>query len=1666
MKRLLLLPIFLLFTFTQAQEYWMENGGVTTCSGTFYDSGGPNGNYGPNEELVYTICPDRTSDPELAIVLDFYSVLTQGNVDIINVYDGDDTSAPLIITLSGNNPAIVAASDASVNPSGCLTVEFISDAVGQGPGWEAEISCQIPCQVINPNVSTTPAMDVDGNVTILEGETVEFMSSPTFSQDDSDATYTWDFGDGTTATGTNVSHTYPDTGTYTVTYTITDNSGNPDCTVVYTFFVIVTYDINTPCPDVNPRDVYTETTDNILVNCNYPLDGNGCIRLEANYTELNSSDQYVVVSIPFQPPFPIDDQEGLVSITTDDEWSSFTLFDENSDNVADFNICFFGIPYEGVVVGDNGMISFNQSYAGDDCPWDMYNVSDDTYDMIPQNNFPSNSTSIYTRALNSVLGAAYDLYIPAGDPDESFFGFGILGDENCKAFVVNYKDIPLYSCNDLLASQQIVLYESSGIIDVYIENKPQCSWNGNAAVVGVINADGTQGIAAPARNTSSWSAQNEAWRFIPDGDPLNVDIVWKDENGNIISEDLNEIEVCPTGDTFYTVEVTYEICGQDPITVTDDVYITFDLEAPQVDDREMELCDALGDETEVWNLEEEVAQLITDNPEWTILGFYTEFRGANEQDPDYLIADPINYTSGEGTVYAVVQGGNGCVSIFEIELIFAENLSFDPLSDTRCMPPDTNNLTYDLNDFLQDIDVGQIFDAYFYTDLADAESGASNYLQGTDITEFTITETTTIYIRIVTEDGCFGILELLLEINTANFNYTFDNPVQFCDTDEVGSETVDLTNSENDISGGATDVTFYYYENYDDALANETTLAIPDATSYILNGTITEIYIVVQDANMCYKIITMPVSLLDVLNLTPQSISLCDEGYDNTEIWDLTTKNDEIIANSNQYDFTYYPTQQDLVDNTNQIPDPNAHDSVETTIYVLVTTQDGCSFETTLELILNNLPQINPAELFVCGDDNGTLVFDLTEAETQLLNGQTGITLTYFNTLADAENGDPDNAIADLTNYTGTVAQIIYVLMENENCSAISQITLNEFPEVLANQPQNITTCDVDASGNEDVDLTSLEAEIVAGQTGVTVSYHATQDDASNGENAIPTPDIYTAISGTTTIFVRVESGDNCYATTTFDVIINSGPELFPQNITLCDENGDGSQNFDLTSLNDEITGGITTNSIGYYQSIQDINDGNPITTDVTQYASGGETIYVLVTNEDDCPSYTELELNLKPLPTVSDSPWLVCDPEFDGVYGFTLTDLDALVVSDASNYTFEYYTSLSDAENQISPMTQAQADNITIIPFNVYVRITEQSGEPLCSNFAVVELNQGEQTQVNADIDALSPCDEGSGSASFDLTEMASLVTSETTDHVISYHNTLADAENDENPINPENAVLSSGTVYVRVTAENKCPSITEFDVEITPVPLAEINASATAFCSSESLTISANGFNPDYTYQWTNQFGNILGDTETIELDGAAGDQTVTLTVTDPDSANGCFADTSMDFDAVNVPQIINLEVTEESIAVETSGQGPFEYSLNGIDWQDEPYFNDLAPGYYQVYVRSVTSQCDGIGMATLVLDISHVITPNGDGLNDAFVIPFMDAFRDDNGDVQASYLSIYNRYGKLVFSDVSSNDKIQFVWNGYYNGRPVTTGDYWYILKLADGRTTTGHITVKNR
>ena len=278
-----------------------------------------------------------------------------------------------------------------------------------------------------------------------------------------------------------------------------------------------------------------------------------CIILEAEVTEVGLTNSYSVSSINYAPPYPFDQGTPIIA-GYDDVWSEIIPLP--------FTFCFFGNTYDKIVIGVNGVITFDTTLASppgfnfftaSQCDWPFSQ-------SIP------NSTGLPYR--NTINGAYHDI-------NPEFFGditIDILGSYPCRTFVVNYNEVPHYDCNIFTTTQQIVLYETTNIIDVYIQDKPSCnSWNNGNAVIGIQNATGTIGYTPPARNTGSWATNNEAWRFSPNGSTTSS-IEWFDNVGTSLGNS-DTLVVCPSSTTSYFVNVTYDICDGTQVIVSDDINI-------------------------------------------------------------------------------------------------------------------------------------------------------------------------------------------------------------------------------------------------------------------------------------------------------------------------------------------------------------------------------------------------------------------------------------------------------------------------------------------------------------------------------------------------------------------------------------------------------------------------------------------------------------------------------------------------------------------------------------------------------------------------------------------------------------------------------------------------------------------------------------------------------------------------------------------------------------------------------------------------------------------------------------------------------------------------------------------------------------------------------------
>ncbi|MGB6151897.1 MAG: fibronectin type III domain-containing protein, partial [Pricia sp.] len=117
------------------------------CGTTVFDSGGATGDYSTNELVTITFYPDtmaNVAELEFLFVDLEENTFSGGFFDDISIYDGVDTSAPLIIeevplvdVAAGDTPLVYTAT----NSDGALTFVFDSDFSTNAGGYEFNFNC-------------------------------------------------------------------------------------------------------------------------------------------------------------------------------------------------------------------------------------------------------------------------------------------------------------------------------------------------------------------------------------------------------------------------------------------------------------------------------------------------------------------------------------------------------------------------------------------------------------------------------------------------------------------------------------------------------------------------------------------------------------------------------------------------------------------------------------------------------------------------------------------------------------------------------------------------------------------------------------------------------------------------------------------------------------------------------------------------------------------------------------------------------------------------------------------------------------------------------------------------------------------------------------------------------------------------------------------------------------------------------------------------------------------------------------------------------------------------------------------------------------------------------------------------------------------------------------
>ncbi|TVR82428.1 MAG: hypothetical protein EA409_05160 [Saprospirales bacterium] len=113
------------------------------------------------------------------------------------------------------------------------------------------------------------------------------------------------------------------------------------------------------------------------------------------------------------------------------------------------------------------------------------------------------------------------------------------------------------------------------------------------------------------------------------------------------------------------------------------------------------------------------------------------------------------------------------------------------------------------------------------------------------------------------------------------------------------------------------------------------------------------------------------------------------------------------------------------------------------------------------------------------------------------------------------------------------------------------------------------------------------------------------------------------------------------------------------------------------------------------------------------------------------------------------------------------------------------------------------------------------------------------------------------------------------------------------------------------------------------------------------------------------------------------------------------------------------------------------------------------------YMICLKSCPEKCSEASLYIFSGDIAdceipNIFTPDGDGINDAFIISCL-----ASGEYPNNKLRIYDQWGSELFrASPYRND-----WEGTHNGRPLPNGNYFYVMDFGDGRSpVSGFVVIK--
>ncbi|AEM70362.1 conserved repeat domain protein [Allomuricauda ruestringensis DSM 13258] len=684
---------------------------------------------------------------------------------------------------------------------------------------------------------------------------------------------------------------------------------------------------------------------------------------------------------------------------------------------------------------------------------------------------------------------------------------------------------------------------------------------------------------------------------------------------------------------------------------------------------------------------------------------------------------------------------------------------------------------------------------------------------------------------------------------------------------------------------------------------------------------------------------------------------------------------------------------------------------------VSVTDSEGCEIIDNTSLILDPVDPITadidaaPIDLLCFGDESASVwAHNVAGGE-----GSYNYQLNYYDetgtniVFTSGEQGSPRFNNLGAGTYSITVT-------DGWNCSFTTDpVTITEPSEVMASLVQlSGMTCNDDA-----------QLELTA--SGGTAPYFYSADGVTF--NPMSGGDTHTFNVGAGTYQYYMRDANGCDAMISNQVTVDEVPELMleiDESAAIINCMGEAS-----ATIIAQATGGLGNYSYELFSdaALTNLVDG-PQTNGTFNSLMAGD-YYVRVTSED-C-------VEVSPVITIVDPEPLVVDRE-------EFTNITCSGMNDGT-ITVEVSGGTGEIQYAISPnLDQFDTTNtFTDLEPGIYDVIAQDANG--CFITFQFELTQPEPVVAEA-INIMDEVCFESGDGSFEIQISGGTAPYQTS------LNSSADANFVQDQVLFQD--LPAGTHVVFVRDAQGCE--TNVIVEIDP----GVNLAATVtpvYECTENI--------PDNYLDIVLEDESIAGDlmyaldsTDPADMQLSAdftnmtpGDHYITIA-----HANGCM--TTYDFTIETFePLVLSLENTtiNQITAIAEGGVEDYTFYFNGIDnGTDNTFFINRTDTYTVTVVDQNGCEATAeIFMEFIDIEFPNFFTPDGDGRNDIWIPDNIEGFPD-------VLIKIYDRYGRVV-EEMTRNVK---GWDGNYDGKPLPTGDYWYVVKLEgeqDFREFVGHFTL---